>query len=155
MSVNTTIHHYKNVPVNSVRYSVYLEMSDAAEPFQPKAGLAYNSPGLSLYYTKNRTAPVPVALVDLTSAQDVWTSGGVKEVDSVNLPGLVRFDLPNDVFKGDQKSSEVLVTIKATGFRTLTVRIPLVDNVQDASPKGVVSAVPYAGWKNQTVRTDN
>ncbi len=133
--------------MNSQRYSVYLEMSDAAAPLQPKAGFAYNSPGLSIYFTKNQTAPVQVTPVDLTSAQDVWTSGGIREVDSVNLPGLVRFDLPNEVFQGDHKSSEVLVTIKATGFRTVSVSIPLVD------VEG--SHIPQRVWMNQTVRTNS
>lgn len=154
MSVSTSIETYKRIPANSVRQSIYLEMSDSSAPFQPKTGFAYNTSGISIYYTKNRQAPVQVTPVDLATVQTVWTSGGVKEVDATNMPGLVRFDLPNDVFKGDGTSSEVLVTIKGTGYRTLTVRIPLVDNLQDASAKGT-SAVPYAVWKNQTVRTDN
>lgn len=155
MSVNTTIKTYKRIPVNSVRQSLYLEMSDPATPFQPKTGFAYNTSGISIYYTKNRAAAVQVTPVDLATVQTVWTSGGVKEVDATNMPGLVRFDLPNAVFSGDQKSNEVLVTIQATGYRTLTVRIPLIENVQEAKPKGVVSTVPHATWKNQTVRTNN
>lgn len=153
MSVSSTLTTYKSIPVNSQRQSIYLEVSDAATPFQPKSGLASTTPGLSVYYIKNRTAPVQVTPVDLATVQSVWTSGGIKEVDADNMPGLVRFDLPNTVFSGDQ-SGEVLVTIKATGYRTLSVRIPL-DNVQEAKPKGVVSTVPYAVWKAQTVRDDH
>ncbi len=155
MSVNTTITTYKPIPVNSVRQSLYLEMSDDATPFQPKSGFAYNTSGISIYYFKQHTAPVQVTPVELASVQAVWLSGGLIEVDASNCPGLFRLDLPNAAFAGDSKSGAVWLSIKATGYQPLSVQIPLIDNVQDSSPKGVVSTVPYATWKNQTVRTDN
>lgn len=121
--------------------TVYLEMSDEAN--QPKTGLTSNSPGLSIVYTKGNI-PVQITPVALSSVQDVCKKGGVKEVDSVNLPGLVRFDLPHEVFKDQNR--EALVTIKATGYKTLNVPIPLVDNRQH---------MPQTAWMGQTIRTNN
>jgi hypothetical protein len=57
-------------------------------------GISFNTPNLVCYYVRNNSATVTVPLVTQTST-GAWVSGGFCEVDSVKLPGLYRFDIPN------------------------------------------------------------
>ncbi len=134
---------YRNIPVGSSRQSIYVEMKDSVTPFQPKAGLAFNTAGISLSYVKKRGARVAITPVDLASPTAAWLSGGVKEVDAVNMVGVVRFDLPDVLFVPGPED-EATITIQATGYETMTVKIPLV--------KQTLSTV---GMGANTVRTNN
>jgi hypothetical protein len=56
--------------------------------------LAYNTAGLTVYYNRNTgSASVAVSLATMTLG--TWASGGFKEVDSTNMPGLYQFGVPN------------------------------------------------------------
>jgi hypothetical protein len=57
-------------------------------------GISFNTPNLVCYYVRNNSATVTVSLVTQT-ATGAWVSGGFCEVDSIKLPGLYRFDIPN------------------------------------------------------------
>ncbi len=57
-------------------------------------GISFNTPNLVCYYVRNNSATVTVPLVTQT-ATGAWVSGGFCEVDSIKLPGLYRFDIPN------------------------------------------------------------
>lgn len=57
-------------------------------------GLAYNTAGLSMYYTRiGDTSTTAVSLATCTLG--TYTSGGFKEVDATNLPGLYEVHYPN------------------------------------------------------------
>src|SRR3954454_18096304 len=75
-------------------------------------GLAYNTSGLSAYYTFNgsNTAATAIALATLAVANSAWTSGGFKEIDSTNMPGLYRLDLPDAALTAGRKS--VIIMLK-------------------------------------------
>jgi len=64
----------------------------------PLTGLAYDSAGLSCYYVRGGAFPVQIPLVTLADAGDVWTAGGFIEVDAVNMPGIYRLDLLDEMF---------------------------------------------------------
>lgn len=60
-----------------------------------KAGLAFNTAGLTCYYKRsNGTASVAVSLASI-STLGTWVSGGFKEIDNANMIGLYEFDPPN------------------------------------------------------------
>lgn len=61
----------------------------------PLTGLVHNTAGLTCYYVRPGAAPVAVALATLAANNSAWSSGGFKEVDSANCPGLYRLDVPN------------------------------------------------------------
>lgn len=112
----------------SVSQSIYFEIEDAAAPFQPKTGLAFNTAGIAVSYQKTRGARVAITPVDLAGSNAAWTSGGLKEVDAANMPGVYRLDLPDAALADDGAvSDEIVVTIKATGFSASAYKIPLVD----------------------------
>ena len=60
-------------------------------------GLAHNTSGLTAYYIRPLGSPTQINLVSQTTTGS-WTSGGFKEVDGTNMPGIYRIDVPNAVF---------------------------------------------------------
>jgi hypothetical protein len=60
-------------------------------------GLAYNTSGLTAYYVRPLGSPTQISLASQTTT-GAWTSGGFKEVDGTNMPGIYRIDIPNAVF---------------------------------------------------------
>ncbi len=60
-------------------------------------GLTYSTSGLTAYYTFTgaATTSTSVTLATLSAVTSAWSSGGFKEIDSTNMPGWYRFDVPN------------------------------------------------------------
>jgi len=117
---------YRPIPRGSVKNSLYLEMQDSTTGL-PKTGFAYNTAGIKFYYTKKRVAAVAVTPATLAAVTTAWTSGGVKEIDATNAAGLVRFDIPDAAFTDDGVSDEVIISVVATGYAPVNVRVPLTD----------------------------
>lgn len=112
---------------NSTGQSIYIEVNDAASPFLPKTGLAFNTAGIAMSYQRTRGARVGITPVDLASPTAAWTSGGIKEVDATNMPGVYRVDLPDLALADDGAISDgISFTIKATNYAPTTVLIPLI-----------------------------
>jgi hypothetical protein len=88
----------KVVPINEVNYSEYLYIQrNNTLNNQPLTGLGFSSAGLKAYYCRRDNAGVGITLRSI-SAGDPWLSGGFVELDSTNLPGYYRLDIPNEVF---------------------------------------------------------
>lgn len=92
-------------------------------------GISFNTPNLVAYYVRNNGAAVTVPLVTQTPT-GAWVSGGFCEVDSVRMPGLYRFDIPNAlvaagginasfVIKGATGSNGAYVTVEFDQATTL------------------------------------
>lgn len=69
--------------------------SNSITVFLGVTGLTSTTPNLIARYTRNNALSVAVPLVAQTVG-GAWVSGGFCEIDSVNLPGFYRFDLPNE-----------------------------------------------------------
>jgi hypothetical protein len=50
---------------------------------------------LTASYWRQGGARVGITLADLSAITDAWASGGLKEVDATNQPGVYRLDLPD------------------------------------------------------------
>lgn len=75
-------------------YSVDLYIQDTAGAALP--GLAYNTASLTAYYRRGGNgSATAITLATLASATAAWSSGGFKEVDATNMPGLYRLDVPD------------------------------------------------------------
>jgi hypothetical protein len=93
-----------------------------------KTGLAYNTASLTAYYKRNGASPVAITLATLAAINSAWSSGGFKEADATNMPGLYRLDVPNAALASGADS--VVITLRgATGMVQADVEISLVDNV--------------------------
>jgi hypothetical protein len=100
-----------------------------------KTGLAFNSGGLTAYYTRNGAAPVAVTPASQTPT-GAWASGGFAEVDATNAPGLYRLDVPNAAFASGADS--VVVGVSATGAALAREQVQLVAvDLQDATALGL------------------
>jgi len=84
--------NYHIIPAGSTSETVLLEIR--ANNNNPATGLAFNTAGLVVRYTRPGSAPVAITLVSQTNT-GAWISGGFVEVDATNTPGLYRFDIPN------------------------------------------------------------
>lgn len=69
--------------------------ANAITVFLGVTGLTATTPNLTARYTRNNAASVAVPLVAQTVG-GAWVAGGFCEIDSANLPGFYRFDLPNE-----------------------------------------------------------
>jgi hypothetical protein len=97
--------------------------SQSVELFLGATGLTASTAGLSARYNRTRTASVAISLVARTIAQ-AWTSGGFAEVDSTNMPGVYRLDLPDAALAAG--ASDVTIVVRGasgTNGAVLTVTL--------------------------------
>jgi hypothetical protein len=137
--------------------------SQSIELYLGATGLTASTSGLSARYNRTRTASVDIPLVarviDGTAPTGGWIAGGFAEVDSVNMPGVYRLDLPDAalaagaddvtvVVRGASGTNGAVMTIKLssgglTGAQTATA-------VWGASVSGYTSASEFGGVINET-----
>lgn len=60
-------------------------------------GLVYNASGLTAYYRKGPTGASTQLVLATQTATGAYSSGGLAEIDSVNMPGMYRLDIPDTV----------------------------------------------------------
>jgi hypothetical protein len=80
------------MPAGSTSEIVLLEIR--ANNGNPATGLAFNTAGLVVRYSRPGETPVAITLVNQT-VTGAYLSGGFKEIDATNSPGLYRFDVPD------------------------------------------------------------
>lgn len=104
------------------------------------AGLAYNTAGLTAYYSfaGANAASTAITLATLAAVNSAYSSGGFKELDATNMKGWYRLDLPNAVIAGSKGRSVSLHLFGATNMAPCPVEIELTgtDN-QDATAGGI------------------
>lgn len=115
-------------------------------------GLAYNTSGLTAYYSLPQSASVAITLATLSAVTSAWSSGGFKEIDSVNMPGWYRFDIPNAAL-----ASGSFVAIHFRGATNmadcpLEVNLTAVNNQSAASYiTGINGLAPPTNWNLQSI----
>ena len=100
-------------------------------------GLLYNSSGLVSHYLRPAGTATTISLATQTVAGS-YSSGGFVEVDSLRMPGIYRFDIPNAVFASGVDKAVVSITgaqnmipvlmeydLEATTYLDLTQAIPI------------------------------
>lgn len=93
------------VPEGATSQTIYISLG--------WTGLTHTTTGLTLSYTRDRSARVAITPVAQT-VTGAWVSGGFCEVDAVNQPGLYRLDVPNAAFVSG--TTGVVVTGKGVGY---------------------------------------
>ena len=104
--------------------------SQSIELYLGATGLTASTSGLSARYNRTRTASVDIPLVARTIDQSapasagVWTSGGFAEVDSVNMPGVYRLDIPNEALAAGADDVTVVVRgASGTNGAVMTIKL--------------------------------
>ena len=97
--------------------------SQSIELYLGATGLTASTSGLSARYNRTRTASVDIPLVACTIAQ-AWTSGGFAEVDSTNMPGVYRLDLPDAALAAGADDVTIVVRgASGTNGAVMTVKL--------------------------------
>lgn len=88
-------------------------------------GLVYNSAGLTWYWIQDGDL-APTAVTPATATVGTWTSGGFKEVDATNMPGVYELGLPDAsldangtthmMLKGATNMAPVAIEIECDGI---------------------------------------
>lgn len=105
-------------------------------------GLVFNSASLTAYYALPKAAAVAITLATLAAVTSAYSSGGFKEIDSANMPGWYRFDIPDAALAAGRFVS---IHLKgASNMAPLPIEIELTGwNNQDAV-RGGMTALPNA-----------
>ena len=137
--------------------------SQSIELYLGATGLTASTAGLSARYNRTRTASVSIPLVARTIAQ-AWTSGGFAEVDSTNMPGVYRLDVPDAalaagaddvtiVVRGASGTNGAVMTVKLSSGGLTSAQTAAA--VWDASPAGYATATTFGGVLNETNQLAN
>ena len=109
---------YKSATSNSV----FIELVDSTTGL-PKTGIVHTD--VTGSYVRTRSARVAITMATLASASASFSSGGFILIDDTNQPGVYRIDVPDAAFA--TSAVAVVVTVKATGCRTVSRLFNLVD----------------------------
>ena len=97
--------------------------SQSIELYLGATGLTASTSGLSARYNRTRTASVDIPLVARTIAQ-AWTAGGFAEVDSTNMPGVYRLDVPDAALAAGADDVTIVVRgASGTNGAVMTVKL--------------------------------
>jgi hypothetical protein len=128
----------RTIKKGATSQSLYVEILDSTSTTGArKTGLVFNTSGLTAYYVRNQGSATAITLATLAAANSAWSSGGFKEVDATNMPGVYRIDVPDAAFASG--ADDVTITIKgATGAAQVSIGAQLVAyDPQDATALGV------------------
>lgn len=115
-----------------------------------KTGIAFGD--VTGSYVRQRSARVSITMASLAAATTAWTSGGWFEIDATNMPGLYRFDVPDNAFAAG--ADQVVVSAKATGaiteykeFRLVEIddQIAYVPHAAAGATGGLACLVAFGG----------
>lgn len=87
-------------------------------------GLVFNSAGLTAYYLPEGDAS-PTAITLATMTVGTWATGGFKEVDATNMPGVYEVGLPNAVIDNTSQGSTLVMLRGATNMVPVPLEIEL------------------------------
>ena len=106
-------------------------------------GLVYNSSGLTAYYLPEGDASATqITLASMTVG--TWASGGFKEVDATNMPGVYEIGLPNAVIDATSEGSVVVMLKGATNMAPVLMEIELDALDYRDSVRAGLTALPNA-----------
>jgi hypothetical protein len=102
--------------------SIFIELVDSTTGL-PKTGIVFGD--VTGSYVRTRSARVAITMATLASASTAYSSGGFILIDDTNQPGVYRLDVPDAAILTGAEA--VVVTVKATGCRTVSRLFDLVD----------------------------
>ncbi len=106
-------------------------------------GLAHNTGSLTAYYKRsNGTASVAITLANITTL-GTYVSGGFKEVDATNLPGIYEFHPPNAALASGADSVAILLK-GAANMAPCPLIIELTGTSNQDAVRGGMTALPNA-----------
>lgn len=135
----------RQIKKGATSQSVYVEVLDSTSTTGGrKTGLAFNTASLTAYYARNQGSATAITLATLAAANSAWSSGGFKEVDATNMPGVYRMDVP-DASVAAGAGDDVTFTLKgATGMAQVSLGVQLLAWDPQDAVRGGLTALPNA-----------
>lgn len=133
---------YHIMSAGSTSETILLEVRSNAGV--PQTGLVFNTAGLIARYTRVAEAPVAITLVTQT-VTGAYVSGGFKEIDATNTPGLYRFDIPDGALAVGK--DQVVISLHGYASSSTSFYTIQLGNVVSQS---VLSTTPYKLLSDQT-----
>ena len=118
-----------SIPYNSTSETVDLFFQDPVSG-AGFTGLLYSTASLTCSYNRRRGTPALITLVDLASPAAAYLSGGFKELDSINQPGMYRFDVPDSLL-ASSPSRYVKIYFRSPVTAPCILEIQLIDATLD------------------------
>jgi hypothetical protein len=100
-------------------------------------GLTNASAGLSAYYIREGDV-TPTAIALVAGTVGTWVSGGFKEVDATNLPGLYELGVPDAAFASGQTVSLMVRGAASLAVNLTEIELDAID-YQDGNAAGLVN----------------
>lgn len=109
-------------------------------------GLTGTTANLIAYYTftGTNTGSVAISTSTLAAVNSAYSSGGMKEIDSTNMKGLYRFDLPNAALATSKGRVVTVILSGATNMAPCVLEIELTGWDNQNATTGGLSALPNA-----------
>jgi hypothetical protein len=140
--------------------------SQSIELYLGATGLTASTSGLTARYNRTRTPSVNIPLVarviDGTAPTGGWTAGGFAEVDSTNMPGVYRLDLPDAALAAGADDVTIVVRgASGTNGAVMTVKLSsggltsaqTASAVWDAARSSYVTAGTFGEYVNAELVT--
>lgn len=107
-------------------------------------GLAFNTASLTAYYSFSGASAgsVVIALATLATLGTAWSTGGFLQIDSTNMPGWYRLDLPNAVLAAASGRSVSIHLQGAANMAPCPIEIELTGWDNQDAVHGGMSALP-------------
>jgi VCBS repeat-containing protein len=109
-----------SIKAASTSVSVFFRLCDTTTGAATTGKIAADMTGS---YWRQGGVRVAITLTDLAAVNSAYSSGGVKEVDGTNQPGLYRLDLPDGAV--GTGADWVVVSIKVAGCQACDVPLAL------------------------------
>ena len=128
----STVGLYQPISKNETTYSVPVNsISKSINVYLGATGVSYNNSSLNVFYLRQNSNPVSIGLTFVSSTGS-WKSGGFVEVDSSTLPGVYRFDLPNEMFVSGVNNANLIVR-GSNLYNGAFINIDLIESVTNSS----------------------
>ena len=108
------------IPAGTTSVSVWIELEDTTTGAPTTGKLAAD---MTCSYWRQGGIRVGITPADLVGVDSAYSAGGVKEVDSTNMPGLYRLDVPDAALIA--AADWVLFQVKVTGCKAARVKVAL------------------------------
>ena len=128
----STVGLYQPISKNETTYSIPVNsISKSINVYLGATGVSYNNSSLNVFYLRQNSNPVSIGLTFVSSTGS-WKSGGFVEVDSSTLPGVYRFDLPNEMLVSGVNNANLIVR-GSNLYNGAFINIDLIESVTNSS----------------------
>ena len=129
--------------VSSVTFNIFLPNASSTSGLG-RTGISLPQ-AVSAIYIRERASTVSIVLASLASADAVWTSGGWREIDQTNAPGMYRLDAPSELTLAGVRFADVMIRANGIVPTVLEIDLNAQVNVTQIFSVGVNSTIAHIG----------